>query len=155
MSRRGVTINSKKALKAAEYKIRSQLRFQTAAKTWGQMNRVLTLVLAETPAWSGDTLANYVWGIGFASSEYQPANAGIFWRSNLFPVGDRSTYESASRARLNAIRSEVFRDPYRRFVLWNNVQYEQGMTIRDLEYGTLTGTAHLMFTKARAMLANG
>ena len=155
MSRRGITINTKKALKAAEYKVRSQIRFQAAAKTWGQMNRALSTVMAETPAWSGDTLANYVWGIGSSSSEYRPINQDLFWRNSMFPVGDRSTYESISRSRLNAIRSEVFRDPFRRFVLWNNVRYEEGMTIRDLEYGTLTGTAHLMFTKAKAVLAEG
>lgn len=152
MSRLAVTISARKAVKAAQYKARSQIRFRTAAQVWGSMNKALSVVMENTPAWTGDTLANYVWGIGQIDRTYSPVNQDISSFSSEFPVEDRESYERISRARLNELRSEVFRNPYRRFVLWNNTVYDKGETIRDLEYGSLTGTAHLMFQKAKAVL---
>lgn len=154
MARGGVTINADKAIRNAKRKVESKVRFATAAAVWGRMNKALAIVINETPAWTGDTLGNYVWGIGKRATEYHPQNQNFSWRAPIFPVDDPQTYISISRSNLDAMRSEVFKDPYRRFVLYNNVQYEDGMDIRDLEFGTLTGNAHLMFTKAKAMLQN-
>lgn len=149
---RGVTVRYSQAVSRAKEKVRSQARFAVAAEVWGKMNLALGVVLNETPAWSGNTLANYVWGIGGRSRDYSPVNQNYSWRAPIFPVRDPQSYMAISRANLNAMRSEVFKDPFRKFVLYNNVQYEDGMDIRDLEYGDLTGEPALMFTKAKAML---
>lgn len=149
---RGVTIKYQGALRNARKKIENKARFAASAAVWGKMNRALSIVLAETPAWTGDTLGNYVWGIGSRSREYDPHNQNYSWRAPIFPVNDPGTYIAMSRANLEAMRSEVFKNPFRKFILYNNVQYEDGMDIRDLEFGTLTGEPALMFTKAKTML---
>lgn len=136
------------AIDRASKKVMNQARFAVAAKVWGKMNVALTVAMDATPVWSGNTIANYVWGVDYPSYEYAPLK-DIGQRPRESREDERENFESLSRERLAIMQSEVFKDPFRIFYLGNNVEYDQGGGIMDLENGALTGRAYLMFTKAR------
>lgn len=132
-------------------KMNGRLKLAHANKVFAAMKFSLKVAIDATPQWTGDTRANYRWGIGRRGSDYTPYNQGTYWRSKQFPSAGQGP-ASVSMAALEAMRSVVYKDPYQKFVLYNNVRYEGGATIRDLEYGQLTGTPHMMMAKAKQAL---
>lgn len=138
-------------------KMNGRLKLAHANRVFSAMKIATRVAIDATPMWSGDTRANYRWSIGRKGNDYSPFNQGTHWRSQP-RTASMTSADSRSMAALEAMRSAVYKDPYQKFVLYNNVQYEGRMTIRDLEYGTLTGTPHMMMAKAdqalRARLSN-
>lgn len=130
-------------------KMNGKLKLAHANRVFAAMRFSLSVALEATPMWTGDTRANYRWGIGRKGGGYSPYNQSSHWRSKQFPVASSAGADGQSYAALNAMRGIVYSNPYQKFVLHNNVQYENGMSILDLEYGTLTGTAHMPMAKAR------
>lgn len=124
------------------------MKLAHANRVFSAMKLGLRTALNATPSWTGDTRANYRWGVDRKGSDYEPHNQHIHWRAPIFPVSPGNA-DGKSYAALEAMRSVVYSDPYQRFVLYNNVRYENGMTILDLEYGQLTGTPHMPLSKAR------
>ncbi len=149
--RREGTVSFKFDVEGAIKRAKEKMRLAHANRVWAAMKLATNVALNATPVWTGETRANYRWAVGRKGSDYTPHNVGFNWRAPIFPVSPVNA-DSKSLAALEKMRSIVYSDPYQKFVLYNNTEYENGQTIRDLEYGQLTGTPHMMLSKARQAL---
>jgi len=149
--RREGTVSFKFNIEGLRKQVTAKIRKQTADKVWAAMKIATKVALNATPVWTGETRANYRWSVGRKGSDYTPHNVGLNWRAPIFPVSPGNA-DSKTLSALEAMKATVYLNPFQKFVLYNNTIYENGMTIRDLEYGQLTGTPHMMLSKARQAL---
>ena len=120
---------------------RRSIRFTVANTLMACVKAGTEAYIENTPVWTGETISNFFWSMGKPSNESVKFDAR--WWEDQYPVGSGS-FDAEARFEALSIRREVFSNPYRTLYLVNNVTYDDGETLEDLEDGSLTGTEYMI-----------
>lgn len=109
-------------------------------------------IIAATPVWSAETISNYRWGVGLPDLTWTPFGRDHHW--GWYKRNPPDTAAALSIQNANYLRAvaqvNAVRDPTRTEVfLRNNIIYDNGETIEDLENGVIgKGGPYKMFARA-------